>query len=181
MSAVPHEEIARGSLDLENLKKLDTVDALHVDLGNTGAFKGDDSDGRVNWTTKQVLATISLSALYVGSQIPLFLFDAILSFIAADIGGSIIEAWLPISYSLVLAAVAPFCGYLQDLFGRRLITLMGGVVLCVGMIVVATALLAGAAIAGMAITGGGAAVGELTALAGTAELPTIRHGDGACG
>ncbi len=65
-AAAPHEETAGDTLEMENLKKLDTVDALHVDLGNTGALKGDDSDGRVNWTTKQVLATISLSALYVG-------------------------------------------------------------------------------------------------------------------
>lgn len=65
-ATAPREETARESLEMENLKKLDTVDALHVDVGNTGALKGDDSDGRVNWTTKQVLATISLSALYVG-------------------------------------------------------------------------------------------------------------------
>ena len=26
------------------------------------------------------------------------------------------EAWMPISYSLALAAIAPFFGYLQDLF-----------------------------------------------------------------
>ena len=74
---------------------------------------------------------------------------------------------MPISYSLVLAAVAPFCGYLQDLFGRRIITLIGGVVLCVGIIVVATAHSVGQAIAGMSIAGGGAAIGELTALAGS--------------
>ena len=73
---------------------------------------------------------------------------------------------MPISYSLVLAAVAPFCGYLQDLFGRRNITLGGGTALCVGIIIVATAHTPGQAIAGMSISGGGAAIGELTALAG---------------
>jgi MFS family permease len=73
---------------------------------------------------------------------------------------------MPISYSLALAAIAPFCGYLQDLFGRRNITLAGGVVLCVGIIVVATAHSIGAAIGGMAVAGAGAAIGELTALAG---------------
>ncbi|KAK1043777.1 hypothetical protein LTR74_018395 [Friedmanniomyces endolithicus] len=172
-AAAAHGGIMRESLDMENLKKLDTADALHVDLANAGALKGDDSDGRVSWTTKQVLATISLSGLYVGSQLPLFFVGGTLSFIAAEIGGTIIEAWLPISYSLVLAAVAPFCGYLQDLFGRRLITLTGGIVLCVGIVIVGTARSPGAAIAGMAIAGGGAAIGELTALAGTAELVPV--------
>lgn len=96
----------------------------------------------------------------------MFFVGGTLSFIAADVGGTAVETWLPISYSLVLAAVAPFCGYLQDLFGRRYITLAGGVVLCIGILVVATAHSAGAAIAGMSIAGGGAAIGELTALAG---------------
>ena len=183
----PHHEKPSDD-EVDDLKKIDTVDALHVDLENSRAIKGDDSDGRVNWTLKQVLATTFLAGLYVGkpvsklspsywirakdlflsagSQLPLFFVGGTLSFIAADIGGAVVEAWMPISYSLVLAAVAPFCGYLQDLFGRRNITLAGGVVLCVGIIVVATAHSVGQAIAGMAVAGGGAAIGELTALAG---------------
>lgn len=35
-------------------------------LDASEAFKGDDSDGRIEWTRKQVAATISLSGLYVG-------------------------------------------------------------------------------------------------------------------
>jgi hypothetical protein len=31
-----------------------------------GVAKGDDSDGRVNWTWRQTLATISLCGVYVG-------------------------------------------------------------------------------------------------------------------
>jgi len=42
------------------------VNTLGVDKENHEAEKGDDSDGKVTWTTKQVLATIFLSALYVG-------------------------------------------------------------------------------------------------------------------
>jgi len=179
-----------SGLEKPSVERVETIDALTPDLENRGAIKGDDSDGRVNWTTKQVLATIFLSGLYVGqfgrrnpsrfflrsrrilmscstgSQLPLFFVGGSLAFIANDIGGAVIEAWMPISYSLSLAAVAPFCGYLQDLFGRRNITLAGGTVLCVGIIVVATAHSIGAAITGMAIAGAGAAIGELTALAG---------------
>lgn len=82
---------------------------------------------------------------------------------------------MPISYSLVLAAVAPFCGYLQDLFGRRNITLAGGLVLCVGIVVVATAQNIGAAVGGMAVAGAGAAIGELTALAGCVSFDRRRR------
>jgi hypothetical protein len=31
-----------------------------------GAVKGDDSDGRIGWTPRSILATIALSGLYVG-------------------------------------------------------------------------------------------------------------------
>lgn len=103
---------------------------------------------------------------FPGSQIPLYFVGASLSFIARDVGGAESQAWLPVAAALALAAVAPFCGYLQDLFGRRNETLFGGMVLIVGTIVLATAKSFGAAVAGMALCGAGAAVGELTALAG---------------
>lgn len=70
------------------------------------------------------------------------------------------------SYALALAAVAPFSGYMQDLMGRRNITLAGGLVLIIGIIVLATAKSFGAGVVAMALAGAGAAIGELTALAG---------------
>lgn len=63
---IQHELESLG--DLENP---DNTAALHVDLTNSGALKNDDSDGRVNWTPKQVLATIFLSGLYVGQSNPI--------------------------------------------------------------------------------------------------------------
>lgn len=89
-----------------------------------------------------------------------------MGFISKDIGGANASAWLPVSYALALASVAPFCGYMQDLFGRRNITLGGGLVLMVGIIILATSHRLAQGIAGMALAGGGAAIGELTALAG---------------
>lgn len=68
--------------------------------------------------------------------------------------------------TLAIASVAPFCGYLQDLFGRRYITLAGGVTILVGIILVGTAHSFGQAVTGMGFAGAGAAIGELTALAG---------------
>lgn len=103
---------------------------------------------------------------YAGSQIPLYFTGASLSFIAADIGGAKASAWLPVSYALALAAVAPFSGYLQDLIGRRNITLIGGTVLMVGTVVLATAKQFSHGVVGMTLAGAGAAIGELTALAG---------------
>lgn len=106
------------------------------------------------------------SSTPAGSQIPLYFVGGSLSFIAADIGGAAVSAWLPVAYALALAAVAPFSGYLQDLVGRRNITLLGGLVLMVGIIALATAKSFGAGVVGMGLAGAGAAIGELTALAG---------------
>lgn len=89
-----------------------------------------------------------------------------LGFISASIGGAEANAWLPVSYGLALAAVAPFCGYLQDLFGRRNETLLGGMSLMIGCIVIATAKTFGSGLVGMGFAGAGAAICELTALAG---------------
>lgn len=164
-----HDEIIGN----DKSNELHKVPTLGVDIEDHEAEKGDDSDGRVTWTTKQILATIFLSALYVGSQIPLYFVGASLSFISRDVGGTESQAWLPVAAALSLAAVAPFCGYLQDLFGRRNETLFGGMVLIIGTIVLATAKSFGAAVAGMALCGAGAAVGELTALAGTSELVPV--------
>jgi hypothetical protein len=55
---------------------------------------------------------------------------------------------------------------MQDLMGRRNITLFAGLILIVGIIVLATAKSFGAGVVGMGLAGAGAAVGELTALAG---------------
>lgn len=55
---------------------------------------------------------------------------------------------------------------MQDLFGRRYITLGGGVMILVGCGLLASAHSFGQAIVGMCFAGAGAAIGELTALAG---------------
>lgn len=81
-----------------------------------------------------------------------------MEFIAADIGGAEVAAWLPVAYALALAAVAPFCGYLQDLMGRRNITLVGGTVLIVGIIVMGTARQFRDGLIGMGLSGAGAAI-----------------------
>lgn len=59
---VESEHLERPGSDNE----LHKVSTLGVDPENHDAVKGDDSDGRVDWTWKQICATICLTALYVG-------------------------------------------------------------------------------------------------------------------
>lgn len=148
---------------------MEEKDAVFVDTGSSvdGSHTaygthGDDGDGHVDWSFAQIAATVALSALWVGecsahllhltvvnicqceyvssgSQIPLYFVGGSLSYISADIGGASAMSWLPISNTLALASVSPFVGYLSDLFGRRNITLVGSVVLMIGITVVGTA------------------------------------------
>lgn len=54
-----------GSPKPDPLEKVETIQA--VDLENHQAFKGDDSDGKVFWTVKKLLAAAFLSMLYTGA------------------------------------------------------------------------------------------------------------------
>ncbi|KJX96812.1 MFS drug efflux pump like protein [Zymoseptoria brevis] len=179
-----HEAIERVDTHSSNednahrypLEKTETHETIAaVDVDNNQAFKGDDSDGKVQWTLKKLLAAASLSMLYTGSQIPLYFVGGTLSYISADIGGADVIGWLPVANTLAIASVAPFVGYLQDLFGKRYISLFGALLLCVGCVVLGTAHSLGPALVGMAMAGGGAGIGELTGLAGLAETVPVKQ------
>lgn len=61
-------EVTHHDMD-ETSKSRGTDDGeftAHDDKDKPHLVKGDDSDGRVEWTIRQILATFSLSALYVG-------------------------------------------------------------------------------------------------------------------
>ena len=42
-----------------------------VDMNNAHALKGDDSDGKVEWSVRSIFAAIFLAALYTGTTPPL--------------------------------------------------------------------------------------------------------------
>ncbi|KAL1894032.1 hypothetical protein Sste5346_006174 [Sporothrix stenoceras] len=142
---------------------------------NANAYKGDDSDGKIDWTIKSAFAMCFLAALYTASMIMLYFTGAALSYIEEDLGAANTGTWLPVSNTLAIAAVAPFVGYLQDLLGRRYITLIGSVVIIVGLAITGSAKTFGAGVAGMALCGAGAAVCELTALAGISDIVPVKH------
>ncbi|RMX88448.1 hypothetical protein D0868_14817 [Hortaea werneckii] len=119
----------------------------------------------------------AMSFLWVGSQIPLYLFGALLPDIYTDIGGAERYQWMVIGYLIPNASLCPFVGALSDMFGRRWVAAAGQVLLIVGPVVTATANTMNTAIGGQVISGLGAGLNELIALAGTAELvPTRKRG-----
>ncbi|OCK76057.1 putative major facilitator superfamily transporter [Lepidopterella palustris CBS 459.81] len=147
----------------------------HVDIENRQAFKGDDSDGKIEFTFKKAAAAWFLAMLYTGSQILLYFIGGALSFIVAGLHTNAATGWLPVANTLAIGSVSPFVGYLQDLLGKRYIALGGSIFIIVGCVLVGTAHTFGQAIAGMAIAGAGAAIGELTSLAGLAETVPVKY------
>lgn len=101
-----------------------------------------------------------------GSQVILYFTGGSLGFIEEDLGLSRGSAWLPTANILAIAAACPYAGYLQDLFGKRYIALFGSLCICIGCVLMGTTHSFAQALAGMAISGVGAAIGELTGLAG---------------
>ncbi|KAK4557095.1 hypothetical protein LTR86_006076 [Recurvomyces mirabilis] len=133
----------------EKLTQQETLQ--EVDLENHQAFKGDDSDGKVHWTIRKLLAATFLAMLYTGSQIPLYFAGATLSFIAKDIGQVEAIGWIPVANTFAIAAVCPFVGYMQDLFGKRYIALFGALLLCTGCAVLGSAHSLAQVLAGMVL------------------------------
>ncbi|KAF2021023.1 MFS general substrate transporter [Aaosphaeria arxii CBS 175.79] len=164
-----------ASLNLEQQRTLEGID-----VDNHNAFLGDDSDGKVTWNLRSILAAIFLAGLYTGSQVILYFTGGSLGFIAEDLGLSRGSAWLPTANILAIAAVCPYAGYLQDIYGKnyvypQVIPLFGSLCICIGCVLMATTHSFAQALAGMAISGVGAAIGELTGLAGLAEVVPVKY------
>lgn len=77
--------------------------------------------------------------LWVGSQIPLYIFGSVLPLIYTDIGGVDRYVWFIIAYLIPNAALCPFVGALSDLFGRQMVAIAGQLFLILGPVVTATA------------------------------------------
>lgn len=80
-----------------------------------------------------------MSFLWIGSQIPLFLFGSVLPLIYQDVGGVDRYIWFIIGYLIPNAALCPFVGALSDLFGRQKVAIVGQLCLIVGPIITVTA------------------------------------------
>lgn len=82
---------------------------------------------------------LCMTFLWIGSQIPLYLFGSVLPTIYQDIGGVDRYTWFVIGYLIPNAALCPFVGALSDLFGRQKVAIVGQICLIIGPIITATA------------------------------------------
>ncbi|KAJ8610746.1 hypothetical protein MRB53_038388 [Persea americana] len=136
-----------------------------------------DPDYKPVMTFKRMMSLVAMAFLWIGSQIPIYLFGGVPPYIYGDIGGADRWIWFVLANLLSLAAVCPFVGSISDLIGRRYVALMGASLLILGMIICSTAHTMNVFIGGMVFAGMGAGINELTALAVTSELaPTRQRG-----
>lgn len=105
----------------------------------------------------------------------LYFVGGCLSYIQAELGAEKNGSWLPVSNTLAITAVAPFTGYLQDLLGRRNITLFGSILIMVGISLIGGARNFTMGVVGMTLSGAGAGICELTALAGISDIVPVRQ------
>lgn len=85
------------------------------------------------------IGLLAMSFLWVGSQIPLYLFGSVLPKVYSDIGGADRYVWFVTGYLIPNAALCPFVGALSDMFGRRYVGMLGQLLLIIGPVVTATA------------------------------------------
>ncbi|OAA75849.1 Major facilitator superfamily domain, general substrate transporter [Akanthomyces lecanii RCEF 1005] len=158
--------IANGSAEAVEHKDANEAHATHVI----------ESGVHEHMNLRLFTSLVALSFLWVGSQIPLYIYGSVLPDIYGDIGGSTNGrwVWMVIGYLIPNAALCPFVGALSDLFGRKWVAAFGQVMLLIAPVVVSTAHTINTAIAGMVIAGLGAGLNELIALAGTSELVPVR-------
>ncbi|WPG98716.1 Hypothetical protein R9X50_00151000 [Acrodontium crateriforme] len=145
----------------------------HKDVIDMAELEGPNVHHKMNF--RLFASLVAMSFLWVGSQIPLYLYGSVLPLIYSEIGGG--EGrylWMVIGYLVPNAALCPFVGALSDLFGRKRIAIAGQCLLILGPIVVSTSHTINVAIGGMVIAGLGAGLNELIALAGTAELVPVK-------
>ncbi|KAF7192075.1 Trichothecene efflux pump TRI12 [Pseudocercospora fuligena] len=148
------------------------------DHGEAAAAEYDDRDDpnvyhEMCWPLFTSL--LAMSFLWVGSQIPLYLYGSVLPDIYSEIGGAGGRwLWMVIGYLIPNSALCPFVGALSDIFGRKYVAAFGQVCLLIGPIVVSTAHDINIAIGGQVISGLGAGLNELIALAGTSEIVPVR-------
>jgi MFS family permease len=107
--------------------------------------------------SKEFLGSVSAACLGLLAGIAGFSFPApVLAQINADIGPSNNITWASIVYTLCIAVGLTVVGRLGDVFGRRYVFIVGGLLAVIGSVVAATAQSVNILIAGMTFIGLGA-------------------------
>jgi hypothetical protein len=72
---IEHAQDSPGDTTL-NLDRERTLEG--IDVNNTRAVKGDDSDGKVIWSIRSIFAAVFLAGLYTGMCVQFFVCNSVL-------------------------------------------------------------------------------------------------------
>merc|ERR1712000_424638 len=153
---VKDEKPSSNSAQSHNGANESAQELEHVSVGDVQGGLHEPPAVHEHMNLRLFMSLVAMSFLWVGSQIPLYLYGSVLPDIYGEIGGSTNGrwVWMIIGYLIPNAALCPFVGALSDLFGRKYVAGVGQVLLVIG--------------------GLGAGLNELIALAGTSELVPVR-------
>ncbi|KAF2010130.1 MFS general substrate transporter [Aaosphaeria arxii CBS 175.79] len=172
----PQEKNAKGEETIEHLERAPAdLTPSETEKGHTPVRVASNVPvihDKMSWKFFGIV--LCMSFLWIGSQIPLYLFGSVLPIIYQDVGGVDRYTWFVIGYLIPNAALCPFVGALSDLWGRQKVAIVGQLFLILGPIVTATAHTMNIAIAGQVFSGLGAGLNELIALAGMAEVVPVK-------
>jgi MFS family permease len=123
-----------------------------------------------------MMTVLGCSLGLAGSQIAPLLYLTVGTSIAIDLGAPDLTLWMLTAILVAIGAMAPFVGPLADLFGRKMIFIIGLTLSIVGSIVCAATPNAPGFIAGQLLLGFGSVSQELLAIAIIAEIvPTAKR------
>lgn len=71
MNAISEQELEQNTEHKKSHTSAKHHEIVNLEIEKGHAAKGDESDGHVNWTWKQIIATISLCGVYVGKSLTL--------------------------------------------------------------------------------------------------------------
>jgi MFS family permease len=108
----------------------------------------------------------SLSLPVTGAQLPLYFMVGPMAYIVADVNAGKKASWIPLAYVLAQGTPVPFAGYIQDIVGRRWMTLIASLSVAIGAVLIGTAHSFPHAVSGSALAGAGGGIAELGAIAG---------------
>lgn len=123
------------------------------------------------------MVLLGFGMAFVGSQVCSLIFAALVTTVANDLDAVDDLVWIFSAGLVSIGAVAPFAGPVADLFGRKIVTIVGVLASMLGMILCAATPNGNGFIAGQAIAGIGVAIQELMSISAVAELvPTRQRG-----
>lgn len=89
-----------------------------------------------------------------------------MAYLVVDVNPGQKASWIPLAYILAQGTPVPFAGYIQDIVGRRWMTIVSSFSVAVAAVLIGTANTFPQIVFGSALAGAGGGIAELGAIAG---------------